>query len=39
VKEVKEGFECGIKVKGLDDIREGDKLEIFIIEKFARTLT
>jgi translation initiation factor IF-2 len=39
VKEVKEGFECGIKVKGLDDIREGDTLEVFIIEKFARTLT
>jgi translation initiation factor IF-2 len=39
VKEVKEGFECGIKIKGFDDVREGDKLEIFIIEKFARTLT
>jgi translation initiation factor IF-2 len=39
VKEVKEGFECGIKIKGYDDVRESDKLEIFIVEKFARTLT
>src|SRR6185369_9934762 len=27
VREVKEGFECGIKLKGYNDIKEGDQLE------------
>lgn len=38
VKEVKEGFECGIKLKNYNDIREGDMLEIFEIRQIARTL-
>ena len=38
VKEVKEGFECGIKLKNYNDIREGDQLEIFEIKEIARTL-
>ncbi|WP_406625142.1 translation initiation factor IF-2 [Acidovorax sp. SDU_ACID1] len=38
VKEVKEGFECGIKLKNYNDIREGDQLEFFDIKEIARTL-
>jgi translation initiation factor IF-2 len=38
VKEVKEGFECGIKLKNVTDIAEGDQLEFFEIKEVARTL-
>ncbi len=38
VKEVKEGFECGIKLKNYNDIKEGDLLEVFEIKEIARTL-
>ncbi|WP_404299609.1 translation initiation factor IF-2 [Alicycliphilus denitrificans] len=38
VKEVKEGFECGIKLRNYTDIREGDHLELFEIKEIARTL-
>ena len=38
VKEVKEGFECGIKLKNYNDIKEGDVLELFEIKEIARTL-
>jgi translation initiation factor IF-2 len=38
VREVKEGFECGIKLKNYSDIREGDTLEIFEVKQVARTL-
>ncbi len=38
VKEVKEGFECGIKLKNYSDIAEGDQLEFFEIKEVARTL-
>jgi len=38
VKEVKEGFECGIKLKNYNDIRENDMLEVFEIKEIARTL-
>jgi len=38
VKEVKEGFECGIKLKNYTDISEGDQLEFFEIKEVARTL-
>jgi translation initiation factor IF-2 len=38
VKEVKEGFECGIKLKNYNDIREGDMLELFEIKEIARTI-
>ena len=38
VKEVKEGFECGIKLKNYNDIREGDVLEVFEIKEIARSL-
>ncbi len=35
VREVKTGFECGIGLKGSDDIQPGDKIECFIVEKVA----
>ncbi|WP_427912130.1 translation initiation factor IF-2 [Ramlibacter sp. MMS24-I3-19] len=38
VREVKEGFECGIKLKNYNDIKEGDQLEFFEIKEVARTL-
>jgi translation initiation factor IF-2 len=38
VKEVKEGFECGLTLKNYDDIQEGDQLEVFEIQEIARTL-
>ena len=38
VREVKEGFECGIKLKNYNDIKENDQLEFFEIKEIARTL-
>jgi translation initiation factor IF-2 len=38
VKEVKSGFECGIKIAGYDDIKVGDVLEAYVREEFERTL-
>ena len=36
-REVREGFECGIKLAGYNDIKEGDVLEAYKIEEIART--
>jgi translation initiation factor IF-2 len=38
VKEVKEGFECGLKLKGYDEVKEGDKVEVYEVQKIARSL-
>jgi translation initiation factor IF-2 len=38
VREVKENFECGIKLKNYNDIAVGDQLEFFEIKEIARTL-
>lgn len=38
VREVKEGFECGIKIKNYSNIAEGDVLEVFEVREVARTL-
>jgi translation initiation factor IF-2 len=38
VREVKEGFECGLSLKNFNDIEEGDQLEVFEIKEVARTL-
>jgi translation initiation factor IF-2 len=38
VREVKEGFECGIKLKNYNEIKEGDQLEVFEVKEVARTL-
>jgi translation initiation factor IF-2 len=37
VREVREGFECGIKLAGFNDVKEGDVLEAYKIEEVART--
>ncbi len=37
-REVKEGFECGLNIRGYNDIAEGDVLEFFEIKEIARTL-
>ncbi len=38
VKEVQEGYECGIGVEGFTDFIEGDILEIFEVKEVKRTL-
>ncbi|ROZ78178.1 translation initiation factor IF-2 [Ramlibacter sp. WS9] len=38
VREVKEGFECGIKLRNYNDIKENDQLEFFEVKEIARTL-
>ncbi|MBN2490038.1 MAG: translation initiation factor IF-2 [Planctomycetes bacterium] len=37
-REVRAGLECGIKLEGYDDIKEGDTLEAYEIVKVKRTL-
>lgn len=38
VKEVREGMECGIRLDGFNDVKEGDLLEAFRIDSRKRTL-
>jgi translation initiation factor IF-2 len=38
VKEVREGYECGMKITGYDDVKVGDVIEAFKIEIRHRTL-
>ena len=38
VKEVAQGFECGIGLEGHDDVHEGDIIETFVIELVARRI-
>ncbi|MDD3345229.1 MAG: hypothetical protein PHO34_02160, partial [Candidatus Omnitrophica bacterium] len=38
VREVAEGFECGISIGGFDQLMEGDIIEAYDIEKIARRL-
>jgi translation initiation factor IF-2 len=38
VREVREGFECGIGLEGWSDLREGDVIEAYEVEQVARTL-
>ncbi len=37
-KEVRDGMECGIRLDGFNDIKEGDLFEAFRIDEIARTL-
>ena len=37
VREVTEGFECGILLEGFNDLREGDVLEVFETREVERT--
>ena len=38
VKEVRANFECGLSLKGNNDLQEGDRLEIYEIQEVARQL-
>jgi translation initiation factor IF-2 len=39
VREVREGFECGLKIAGYDDIKTDDVIEAYRIEQVQRTLS
>ena len=39
VKEVRSNFECGLSLRGNNDIQEGDKLEVYEIQEVARSLS
>jgi translation initiation factor IF-2 len=38
-REVRDGLECGIKLAGFNDVKDGDILECYRIEEVARTLS
>ena len=38
VKEVKEGFECGIGIAGFNDVKVGDLVETYRVDEVARSL-
>lgn len=38
VKEVRQGFECGLMLKNFNEIMEGDQLEVFEVVEVARKL-
>jgi translation initiation factor IF-2 len=38
VREVAEGFDCGISLAGFDQVMEGDIIEAYIEEKTARKI-
>jgi translation initiation factor IF-2 len=37
VREVEEGFECGILLEGFNDVKEGDVLEVYEVRQVERT--
>jgi translation initiation factor IF-2 len=39
VAEVREGFECGIGLENFQDVKEGDVIEAFEVEEFARQIS
>jgi translation initiation factor IF-2 len=38
VREVREGFECGLSLEGYNDIRNGDVVEAYEVQEVARSL-
>jgi translation initiation factor IF-2 len=38
-REVREGLECGIRLGGFNDLKEGDIIEVYKIEEVARTFS
>jgi translation initiation factor IF-2 len=38
VREVKEGLECGIGIENFNDVKVGDRIEVYKVEEFRRTL-
>jgi translation initiation factor IF-2 len=37
VKEVAKGYECGLQIEGYNDLKEGDIIEVFVMEEVKRT--
>ena len=37
-RDVREGMECGIRLEGFNDLKEGDILEAFRVDEIKRTL-
>ena len=37
VKEVSKGFECGLQIEGYNDLKEGDIIEVYVMEEKPRT--
>lgn len=37
-RDVREGMECGMKLRGFNDLKDGDLLEAYKVEEVARTL-
>jgi translation initiation factor IF-2 len=37
VGEVREGFECGISLENFNDVKNGDQIEAYVVEKVAAT--
>jgi translation initiation factor IF-2 len=37
VKEVAQGYECGLTMEGYNDIKEGDVIEVYVIEEIERS--
>ena len=35
-KEVSKGFECGIQIENYNDIKEGDVIEVYVMEEIKR---
>ena len=33
MKEVREGYECGLRIRDFDDVREGDVIEVYVLEE------
>jgi translation initiation factor IF-2 len=38
VREVKAGFECGLSIKGFNDVQVGDQVEVFEVVEVARSI-
>ncbi len=38
VREVAQGYDCGLKITGYDDIKDGDVIEAYRVEQVKRTL-
>ncbi len=38
VNDVRNGMECGIGVKNYNDVKPGDKIEVYVVKEVARTL-
>jgi len=38
VKEVEAGYECGVGIEGIKDLKQGDRIEVFTVEKVKRDI-